>query len=147
MTGISPLLILLDTNILVHYIRRSVLYERIEATYSLTQIHTPPFLSIVTHGEILSLAAQFGWGQTRRRELEQFVARCVIVNLDYSGVVEAYADMDAYSLSIGRTMGDNDLWIAATARAAGALLLTTDKDFDHLHPTFLQRDWIDPNTK
>jgi len=37
-----------------------------------------------------------------------------------------------------------DLWIAATAHATGARLLTTDKDFDHLHPAFVQRDWIDP---
>ena len=43
-------------------------------------------------------------------------------------------------------MGDNDVWIAATAAAAGAYLLTTDKDFDHLHPTYVQREWIDPAT-
>ena len=36
------------------------------------------------------------------------------------------------------------LWIASVARATGATLLTTDKDFDHLHPTHLQRVWIDP---
>jgi predicted nucleic acid-binding protein len=36
------------------------------------------------------------------------------------------------------------LWIAATAHATGARLLTTDHDFDHLDPTFLARDWIDP---
>lgn len=41
-------------------------------------------------------------------------------------------------------MGDNDLWIAATAKVTGALLLTTDKDFDHLYPVHLQRDWINP---
>ena len=43
-------------------------------------------------------------------------------------------------------MGKNDLWIAATAMATGATLLTTDKDFDHLDPTFLTRDWIDPTS-
>ncbi len=41
-------------------------------------------------------------------------------------------------------MGKNDLWIAATANATGALLLTTDKDFDHLDGAFLNRVWIDP---
>lgn len=29
-------------------------------------------------------------------------------------------------------MGKNDLWIAATARLADGILLTTDRDFDHL---------------
>jgi hypothetical protein len=40
-------------------------------------------------------------------------------------------------------MGKNDLWIASAAKATGATLMTTDKDFDHLHPTKLTRVWID----
>lgn len=32
-----------------------------------------------------------------------------------------------------RNMGKNDLWIAATASALDLTLLTTDRDFDHLH--------------
>lgn len=35
-------------------------------------------------------------------------------------------------------MGKNDLWIAATAVAADAFLLTTEKDFDYLIPSHLQ---------
>ena len=44
----------------------------------------------------------------------------------------------------GVPMGKNDVWIAATAHVTGARLLTTDRDFDHLDPTFLGRDWVDP---
>ena len=33
-------------------------------------------------------------------------------------------------------MGKNDLWIAATAYAMNAQLLTTDGDFDHLDNSF-----------
>jgi tRNA(fMet)-specific endonuclease VapC len=40
----------------------------------------------------------------------------------------------------------NDLWIAATAAATGALLLTTDRDFDDLHPGSLRREWVDPES-
>jgi predicted nucleic acid-binding protein len=29
-------------------------------------------------------------------------------------------------------MGENDLWIAATARALGATLVTRDQDFDNI---------------
>ena len=39
---------------------------------------------------------------------------------------------------------DADRWIAATAKAADATLLTTDKDFDPLHPRYVERIWIDP---
>ncbi len=45
---------------------------------------------------------------------------------------------------MGRTMGENDLRIAAAANVTGAMILTTDLDFDHLDPTFLPVDWIDP---
>ncbi len=31
----------------------------------------------------------------------------------------------------------NDLWIAACAAAAGAVLLTADRDFEHLLPKYL----------
>jgi predicted nucleic acid-binding protein len=37
-----------------------------------------------------------------------------------------------------RNMGKNDLWIAATAYALNAVLLTTDADFDHLHQIFFE---------
>jgi tRNA(fMet)-specific endonuclease VapC len=37
-----------------------------------------------------------------------------------------------------RNMGKNDLWIAATAFLFGLTLVTTDHDFDHLHPDFIE---------
>jgi tRNA(fMet)-specific endonuclease VapC len=52
--------------------------------------------------------------------------------------------IDAHSEQVGRPMGNNDVWIAATAAAASAWLLTTDKDFDHLHPALIRREWIAP---
>jgi predicted nucleic acid-binding protein len=60
--------------------------------------------------------------------------------------LDAYAEIDDHSRRNGIAMSKNDVWIAATARAAGARLLTTDRDFDHLSPAFLARDWIDPVT-
>ena len=40
-------------------------------------------------------------------------------------------------------MGKNDLWIAATAHASGAVLVTTDQDFEHLHGVWLDRELVD----
>lgn len=37
-----------------------------------------------------------------------------------------------------RNMGKNDLWIAATAHALNAALLTTDGDFEHLHQVYFE---------
>jgi tRNA(fMet)-specific endonuclease VapC len=37
-----------------------------------------------------------------------------------------------------RNMGKNDIWIAATTLLAKGTLVTSDADFEHLDPTFLQ---------
>jgi predicted nucleic acid-binding protein len=42
-----------------------------------------------------------------------------------------------------RNMGKNDLWIAASAMIAQGTLITTDKDFNHLHETLIKVDYID----
>ena len=40
-------------------------------------------------------------------------------------------------------MGKNDLWIAATSSVYDLILLTTDKDFNHLDGEFLDLEYID----
>jgi tRNA(fMet)-specific endonuclease VapC len=66
------------------------------------------------------------------------------VSIDTEEILENYAKIDAYSREKGYTMGKNDLWIAATASATGAVLVTTDGDFDHLDGVFLTRVRIAP---
>ena len=135
---------LLDTNILVHYIREDALMRHMEARYSLmtdTQIH---LISVVTEGEIRGLALQFDWGLAKRQTMERLLNYLTIVPLPYQNIVSAYAEIDDYSKRRGAPMGKNDVWIAATANVTGARLLTTDRDFDHLDSTYLQRDRIDP---
>jgi len=41
-------------------------------------------------------------------------------------------------------MGKNDIWIAACAKASGATLLTTDRDFDRLNPHLLSVEYVAP---
>jgi tRNA(fMet)-specific endonuclease VapC len=58
-------------------------------------------------------------------------------------VLDRYAQIDAHLKKSGRTLGKNDVWIAATAAATGALLLTNDKDFDPLDSLFLKHVYVD----
>ena len=141
---ISPLY-LLDTNILVHLVRGDAVGERIRTVYSPALLNPPPLISIVTEGELRSLAYKFSWGKSKVELALFYLSYFKRVSIDQPEIYEAYAAIDAFSVSAGYVMGKNDLWIAATAHVTGACLLTTDTDFDHLDPNFLNREWINPS--
>lgn len=136
--------LLLDTNILIAYIRYGLLGQYIEATYSLFTLQPAPAISIVTEGEIRAIALRHSWGFVKLAALQRLLNGVTIVPLPHRNVVDAYARIDHYCVQNGLVVGKNDLWIAATAHVTGATILTTDRDFDPLHGLFLQRDWIDP---
>jgi predicted nucleic acid-binding protein len=140
-------LYLLDTNILVHYVRGSAVWERLREEYQLLLIEPKPVICVVTVGEIRSLAYQWQWEEAKRSQMAFALGYFGIVNINTPDILESYALMDSYLERQGQSLGKNDLWIAATTQASGARLLTTDRDFDRLHPTFLDRDWIDPSTR
>ncbi len=98
----------------------------------------------MTVGEALTLGAIWKWGSTKLDALRAMLNELVVIGLRQGDIVDRYAALSAHCKAHGLTLSDNDRWIAATARAAGAVLLTTDKDFDALHPTFVDRVWIDP---
>jgi tRNA(fMet)-specific endonuclease VapC len=141
----TPPLYLLDTNILVHYVRQSVVWQRVSATHSLLAVEPTPKVCVVTQGELRSLALQWKWADRKLRQMEFCLGYFQPVFLDDPEIVQAYAAIDAYCESVGQSMGKNDLWIAATAAVTGATLLTTDRDFDRIAPRFLNRIWVDPD--
>lgn len=139
--------VLLDTNILIHLARGGVPAQRLEAWYGLQSRRLTPFISVITLGEMLSFAEWRSWGAAKRATLQQLAANLVVVDINRDRVLHAYAALDAHLTRAGTRMGQqNDLWIAATAAATGATLLTTDKDFDVLHPVHVQREWVDPQS-
>jgi tRNA(fMet)-specific endonuclease VapC len=138
---------LLDTTILVHWARGDELAKTVDTRYQLSVTPAVPLISIVTAGELHSLAAQWSWGTRRIHELERLIDDLVVIPLDYPGIVQAYAEIDAFCLKRGLPRGENDMWIAATANVTGARLLTTDKDFSGLDPTYIRCDWIDPQKR
>ena len=105
-----------------------------------------PIISIVTAGELRSLAFQYRWGKAKIDQMEFILGYFDEIPIDSPALVDAYAVIDSHLQLQGHILGKNDLWIAATAHVLGATLLTTDRDFDSLVPAFLARDWIDPHT-
>jgi tRNA(fMet)-specific endonuclease VapC len=138
---------LLDTGILVHYVRQSPLYQTIETNEKLTNQDCIPFISVVTMGELLSFGIQKNWGQVKLQSLKTLFSKLVVLDINSNDdkLLETYAEIDSYSKNklphntLGRsiTMGKNDLWIASTAKVANAILLTIDGDFDHVNGTYI----------
>ncbi len=60
MPDLAPLY-LLDTNVLVHLVRGDAVWARVRATYQPLLIDPRPLISVVTAGELRSLALQFNW--------------------------------------------------------------------------------------
>jgi len=139
-------LYMLDTNVLVHLVRGDSLWAGVRGTYQLLLADPTPVISVVTVGELRSLALQFGWGTDKLDQMEFCLGYFRRVSIDDPDIIRAYAVIDAHTQKTGHPLGKNDCWIAATASVLGARLLTTDKDFDQLDPLFLARDWIDPST-
>ena len=128
-----------DTNIVLHYARNDRLAARIEAEFQLLTSPQRPLISVVIEAEIRTLAAAFGWGADKRRDLEALLGFFDIVPIPFGDIVEDYVQVSEFSRRQGRAMGKNDLWIAATAMATDSTLLTTDRDFDHLDPALITR--------
>lgn len=140
----SEQIILLDTNILIHLVRNNRLSQSIESRFRLRSRIERPLVCVVTVGEILSFAKRLNWGATKMKALEDLLRELALLDIHSEEVLSKYAEVDFFLRRKGRTIEQNDIWIAATAIVAGAQLLTTDKDFDPLHPTHLDRIWIDP---
>ncbi|MGH9753882.1 MAG: type II toxin-antitoxin system VapC family toxin [Blastocatellia bacterium] len=99
----------LDTNILVHLIRRDGIGEYLIAHYSLYLADPRPTISDVSEGEIRSLALQWRWGAQKKNHMEFVLSYFQRDTISTAGVFKAYAAIDAYSESIGKSMGKNDV--------------------------------------
>jgi tRNA(fMet)-specific endonuclease VapC len=142
----KPEIFLLDTNILVHLIRDSPIGRSVARDFDLLNPHSTQLISVVTAGEIRAMAKKRSWGPRKTEALKDLVRELVVLPLGSEPVLSTYAEIDCHLQKVGLHMGQNDMWIAATAAAAKAHLLTTDKDFDPLCPDRLTRTWIDPQS-
>lgn len=143
---------LIDTNILVIYVRDTDLTRRLEENLRLLTGRNNLVISVVSIGEIKSIAKQNKWGEKRVRRLIEILNQFLIADINVEDIIESYSEIDTYSQGklegkaasfTSRNMGKNDLLIAATASTLNLELLTTDKDFDHLNEEYLQLKRID----
>jgi len=143
---------LLDTNIVLIYLRDERTKNFIEQEFAPFDTMNIPIVSVVSLGEIESIALRNNWGEKRFAAVERFFEKCLVTDIHSKDVIRRYGEIDAYSQgklkdnplnNSSRNMGKNDLWIAATASVINAKLLTSDKDFVHLYPSYLNLDLIE----
>lgn len=134
---------LLDTNILIHLIRKTpnVLQQLVDKGVFGTKNNT--FISIVTIAEIEAFAYRNNWGASKLTLLQQLITSFTPIPIDNQSIIDDYIQIDVFSQgkhrihnlptgTTARNMGKNDVWIAATTLFATAILVTMDDDFDHL---------------
>jgi predicted nucleic acid-binding protein len=96
----------------------------------------------VVRGEILHGLARLPSGQ-RKQDLETKAARLFAV-IPCEPIIESvgnhYAEVKVARQKKGLTLDENDLWIAACAREAGATLTTRDTDFRQIDGLEVE-DW------
>lgn len=145
---------LLNTNIVLAYLKKLPLSAFLDDRYGLFSDSANPFISAVTVGELWSISQQNGWGQKRKDILVETLRQLTILDINIEPIIQEYAFIDAFSQNrlinrplgtSARNMGKNDLWIAATTSILDARLITTDKDFDHLHGQFVDVIWVNPD--
>ena len=144
---------LLDTGIVLGYARSAGYAEYVDKRFDI--FANTPLVSVVSKGEMYSLAIQRNWGSNKLKLLDELLRKLPVVDINDDQIIRRYAEIDAYSLGrnsarpllkgqTARQMGKNDLWIAASASVLRAALLTTDHDFDHLNTIFVEVIYIDP---
>lgn len=122
---------LLDTTVLLHWTRASRQAEAVDRRFQLTASELRPLICEVSLGEMLAFSRSLGWGAQKRDRLAEIERQVVIVHISERRVMVAYADLSTLAQKAGWPLfhGKNDLWVGAAAKAAGAHLLSMDKDF------------------
>ncbi|HWJ42129.1 MAG TPA: PIN domain-containing protein [Solirubrobacterales bacterium] len=87
-------------------------------------------ISIVTVGELRAgiLAAPDVESRDRRLYTLERIAKSTVLSIDHR-VARIWAGMRAHLAASGKGVSGNNLWIAATAAAAGMPVITQDRDF------------------
>lgn len=94
-------------------------------------------ISVITLAEVRFGYRNAGWGTSRIEREERRLASFLQVPLDLE-IVDEWARLRDLSKRNGWNVGDNDLWIAATASSRGYCLVTCDRDQARIDDTSLE---------
>ena len=130
---------LLDTNICI-YIRR----RRPPAVLARFRQLQPgeAVLSVITYGELVYGVGRSQFREQARGQLTELVSLLPVIGLPMRAG-DFYGSIRATLAAEGDMIGNNDLWIAAHAKAAGLILVTNnEREFRRIAGLEIQ-NWAD----
>lgn len=116
---------LLDTSSVIELLRGKELAQVLVEDFFLNDAATRIFISSITKGELNPLEERFG--DKKKSLLDQFYKRSIEIPPSIREIVNEFANINIKCRKF--TVGQNDLWIAATANYLNIQLITCDKDF------------------
>ena len=81
---------LFDTNIVLAFVRQSKITKAVSEILNLTD-DNQVFISIVTVGELWSIASQRQWSDLKRRQLQRFLDEYIRVSISDDELIRRYA--------------------------------------------------------
>ena len=143
--------IVIDTCIVLHILRGKEFAKKCLAEIDAFGENISIIVSAVTKAELESLKVQQNWSEKRCETLNTFLENVIYIDISHTDklLIDSYSLIDSFSKRKARdakgnllndsakTMGKNDLWIAATSHTLDIPLMTADGDFDHLNGTFI----------
>jgi len=130
---------LLDTNICIYIRRRRppgllARFERLKLGEAV--------LSVITYGELIYGVEKSQFREQATKQLAELAGLVPIMALPPQ-VGEFYGAIRASLEARGEIIGNNDLWIAAHAKAAGLTLVTNnEREFRRIHGLKMQ-NWVE----
>ena len=137
--------LLLDTRVLVRLIVGDKFGLAIDAHYGLRKLPDRPLIALASVAELRrrSLRRTTGWTSAQRNELEALLHEFVWVEPNNESVLSAYAGIGAHLDDNLSAIPDVKLWVAASASAARAKLLTYDTDYRYIPDSLLSVEFIE----
>lgn len=138
--------LVLDTDIISGIIKEDpVIVGALQKKFAPSETR-PYAISIVTRAELSVMTHLNGWGPNKAATMSRILAQCLEIPIASDDVVQAFAEIEAFRRNklvpgrpqLGRSvsMGENDVWIAATTYVLGAELITADADFECLNSVY-----------
>ena len=128
---------LLDTGVLLGILKDAPWARRTRSDNHLDDSQTLITTSVVCHGEIMAISEKRQWGDKKHANLTQLLSEIPAVGIKQRPILNPSPPKPA------RKMNQNDMWIAATAHAIEAVLVSTDRDFEHLRDAWIDFVYVD----